>query len=410
VGFSWNTENSVYGGRIIEYYLTNSGGYPHNHNKLYNPTFEGADVDIQFNGVNANWIYGARFESTSSASISFDSESAFNSVEKTWSGQNNPRNQFVNNFININDLGAGNIVTTESSYKFNQTPIFELNAASGMVGSSSLFSSTFDPNTFPDFTFNGIGGQNFATAGLNKIKISSNRWIFISDLIPVRLGDVVRFEFDYEGTLIRPAINVYDGNQKPLTDEAGGGVFWAQPSLSFNPTHGVYQAGADLSSGQLSGAVAREEVKFIRVSLFSGAGGNFNNLNATLFTQNTGRALSSSSAKIQNTPLVIEGIPNQGYLPKYTHVRDAVANTVYKNDFQHESQITTTETVASTSVEVNTISTVANGDIVGILLDDGLTHWSSVSGLASNTFTITSLPSQASAGNRVVFNRWVLVP
>lgn len=62
--------------------------------------------------------------------------------------------------------------------------------------------------------------------------------------------------------------------------------------------------------------------------------------------------------------------------------------------------------MGATSVTVSVAGTIANGDVVGVLQDNGLTHWSTVSGLTGDTFTIDALDDAATAGNPVVFNRW----
>jgi hypothetical protein len=57
----------------------------------------------------------------------------------------------------------------------------------------------------------------------------------------------------------------------------------------------------------------------------------------------------------------------------------------------------------ATTVTVAAIGTIANGDVIGIELDDGDMHWTTVNGAPSDTLvTLTAaLPSAASDGNRV---------
>lgn len=407
-GFSWNTENRVHGGRIIEYYIINGGGYGHNHNKLYDPTFEGPDVKIKFLGVSSNWIYGGRFESTEAGQVTFDSESIYNSIERSWSGQLTTREQFNNNFIGKVDNGSGNSINTESSYKFNQTVIAELNANSGIVSSAS-FAASYDKNALPDFIFGGIGGHNFTKAGLKNIEVSANRWIYLTDIIPVELGDAVSFDFDYDGTLLRPCVFVYDENQSLLKDELGNGAYWSQPSLALNVTEGCYVAGTDLGNQRVSGSVGRPEVKYIRVGIYSGNGGSMRGFTSTLHTQSLGRGLAESSARIKNSKLVIEGAPIQGYLPKYTPVFDTTTGITYEVSALSDTQLAAGAITGATSLTVDDTTWIANGDIIGVLLDNGKTHWSAVSALAGNSFTVVGLPSGAKAGNRLVSNRFTAI-
>lgn len=72
------------------------------------------------------------------------------------------------------------------------------------------------------------------------------------------------------------------------------------------------------------------------------------------------------------------------------------------------STLTATVAASGTSATVNADPSVgspagalANGDWVAIQLDSGEYFISTISGLASLTFTVNALPSQASAGNKV---------
>ena len=83
---------------------------------------------------------------------------------------------------------------------------------------------------------------------------------------------------------------------------------------------------------------------------------------------------------------------------------------IYINKFEHETTLDADEAGGSTSITVDAIGSVANGDVVGIALVDGTTHWGVVASLSSDTFAVSALPSSpdpiALAGARVVFNRW----
>lgn len=74
--------------------------------------------------------------------------------------------------------------------------------------------------------------------------------------------------------------------------------------------------------------------------------------------------------------------------------------------------ISSTEAAAQTVLSITsntdttnypgTTVTMTNGDVIGIVLDTGAIHWSTISGTPSTTATIVdALPSQASAGNYV---------
>ena len=154
--------------------------------------------------------------------------------------------------------------------------------------------------------------------------------------------------------------------------------------------------------------MARPEVKYIRVGAYAAAASLIRNLGAVLYTQKIGRAAANGCAEQNYGIQSINATPTRGYLPLDYMVYETTGGTWKRVTFQYENSLNGALVAGATSVTVTTISTVANGDICGILLDDGTTHWSAVSGLSGSTFTITAIPVGRSApdGGRIVFNRW----
>jgi len=68
-----------------------------------------------------------------------------------------------------------------------------------------------------------------------------------------------------------------------------------------------------------------------------------------------------------------------------------------------QTTLSTDEAASSTSIGLTAYAGMANGDNIGIVLDDGTLHWTTISGAPGATTTIAAgLPSAATAGN-VVF-------
>ena len=68
-----------------------------------------------------------------------------------------------------------------------------------------------------------------------------------------------------------------------------------------------------------------------------------------------------------------------------------------------KTTLSTAEAAASTSIGLTSATGMSASDNIGIVLDDGTIHWTTISGAPSTTTTIASgLPSAAAAGN-VVF-------
>lgn len=402
---SYVNENTIQGGRIIRYRVIGVG-YKHNHNKLNDPTFEGGSVEITMNGgAHVNRIRGARFESISAApGITFGEDTYSNSIECSWSGTGNPRSEF-NNSIKISDLGYGNMVATEAAKTFRKTQLFSINGATP-IAANAVDSTSTTTNINPA-GFAGLGIKAVITPSLGGFEVGAGRLIALSDLIPVSRGDVVSYDCDFDGSKLRTVVYVYGVNMEPLTAEGGGGAFFSQPGMTFNAA-GHYTQGADQPKTIYSGAVTRNEVAFIRVGFYSGAGGFFRGVSAALHTQALGRGVAEGAAADKATQRSIAGAPTKGLLPQGYRVWDSVNRRDCYVTYRHETSLTGALAAGATSATVASAGAIANADVCGILLDDGTTHWTAVSALAGATFNIDAIPVGRSAANgaRVAFVRW----
>jgi hypothetical protein len=404
---SYVNENFIYADRIVKYKIIGVG-YDHNHNKLFHPCMEGADVSLTFTKCYVNQVYGARFEETAdSAGVTFAASSYSNSVFGTWSGTGNPYGQFTTP-IPVTDAGEGNMVTSESASMFRKTPILS-------VGPNSLIVATSSDSVASDMRIapkiKGIDGfsDTILVPSLNGVfNPTAFGRIAASDLIPVQLGDVVVWDLDFEGAFLRPIIWVYDENMTPLTSEGTGGKYISMVDTGFDSTYGFYGATSDLTKNCLPAAVVRPEVKFIRVGFTSSTAHIYRYLGASIFTQSLKRGPTEGEAMIRNSVANINDVPTRGYAPTGFSVFDRTAKIWRWVAFQYETTLNGALVAGATSVTVIAPGTIANGDLCGILLDDDQTHWSAISGLSGSTFTITAIPPGRTAPNkgRIVFNRW----
>lgn len=406
--FSYVNENFIYADRLIKYKIIGVG-YPHNHNKLFHPCMEGDLAEIVFNRAWTNQVYGARFEAlTLNPSITLDSNTVSNTIMATWSGVGNPYSQFQIPGI-VSDSGEGNMVTTEAATQFNKTPILSVNANSMIVGTATS-SNAPDRRISPSvdgITTLPVSVINPSLAGFSTLPFEI---IAVSDPIPVKLGDVIYWDGDYSGDLIRPIVWVLDENQKPLTSEGSGGPFYSQPDVTlFSTTYGSYAASTGLSTQFLfPGAVIRPEVKYVRVGVFQSDVGLVKSISASIYTQALKRSPTEDAARTSFSIPVVDGTPTRGFVPLNFTVWDKTARELKYVSYQFETQTDGALTAGDTSVTVDNAGSIANGDLCGILLNDLTTHWTTVSSLAGSTFNIIAIPAgkAAASGNRVVFNRW----
>lgn len=411
VALSYVNENAIYADRVIRYKVIGVG-YAHNHNKLFHPCMEGASVEIVFSGnnVSANQIYGARFEgATAAPGITFGAGTHSNTVIGTWSGVGNPRAQF-NVLLPVSDSGAGNMVTTEAAFQFRKTVLFSVGPSSQLL-STATDTVAPDPRIVPaNAGVSNLVNRAVLTPSLNGFYCTSTfRWIALTEPLPVQLGDVIGFDGNFDGAIARPAIFVLDADMEPLTDNSGG-EFISQSGATFTSAYGLYGMGANMSAAALktnNAAIIRPEVKFVRVGIMLGSAGFVRFLSAHIYTQALQRGR-TEGAEAYSTPRSLDGVPTQGYAPLNALVYDSTADTMRRCAFQYETRVSGALSEGATAVAVAAISTVADGDVVGLLMDNGETHWTSVSSLSGSTFTIAAIPAGRSVpdGGRIVFNRW----
>ena len=413
-GFSWITENEFHAGGIQRLYIVGVG-YPHNHNKFNRPVFEGAAVELVYTNCSSNLIEDARFEAVS-ASLGWTcaANTYLNKIIVSWSGVGNPRADYQVPTMPVSDLGMDNVITTRALMTHRKNRLFSVSQHSLIVGNATVSAST-ERAVNPD-RFNNLI-RALITPSLRGFTVATtNRLIALSDRIPVLNGDTVVFDGDYDGSLARAQVVVYDANMNLLTSEGAGGVYFSAPSFTYTAASGLYGHGSDVAASVfngLAGSVVRSEVKFIRVLIYSAAGGFFRSLGASIYSrqllQPSGQ---EGAASLRPMGLSLAGAPTNGFAPGGTTIYNSTSQKVGVNAFSWETQLSAQLNAGDTSATVATILTVANADIVGILLSDGTTHWTTVSGLAGSTFTIAAIPvgKTALAGAPVVFNRWVYAP
>jgi len=113
--------------------------------------------------------------------------------------------------------------------------------------------------------------------------------------------------------------------------------------------------------------------------------------------------------------------PTTGIAPVGTHV-DLPASTV-KVTFELQTQLTANAANGATVINIREddngrpTTNIANGDVVGILLTDGTTHWTTIASIASLAITLTAGIASAKTtgsptaldGAPVAFVRWATV-
>ena len=213
---------------------------------------------------------------------------------------------------------------------------------------------------------------------------------------------------------MRYSIEVFHAIYAAIGAEGAGGAYISGSSLSYSGS-GRYSIGSDLPSTNASGfgaysfGVRRSEVKYIRITLATGSvAALLRSARVFMMVKPSGASQLRQycSASKDYISMNLPSIPTGGYVGRGTVVAKDDGASLYICTFSYQTTLNGALSSGATSVTVAAAGSIANGDICGILLDDGTTHWSAISGLSGPTFTVAALPSAAATGNRVVFNRW----
>ena len=400
-GYSWINENEFHRGRIVELYVINESGYKNNHNLFSRNSFEGADVELKFINAWENRVEGARFEAAGVKGITFDTGSISNVIETTWTGQASPRDVTTPR-INVTDNGVGNIVQHKDYTKYKTNRVIAIDGAAGLI-SDGVSVATLSPNVFPQKPFLGFAGGHLAALSIGYITSSSltTKLLGLAEMIPVGIGDILRLTVNAVVGGIRPRVIAYDSNQKIILS---AGLLEA-PSYTYSEANKGLASTAIFPSGVTNMAVTSSQVAYVSLFFYSGSASTvLKSVYWDVLSKSNNRSVSVKDKSVMRLASpATSGIPTEG----------AVVYSVSDTAMYRASNIigTNLEAVVDTSNPVIAISNLyssyyKDGDVVGVLLDSGETHWGTVSDKTSTSFKAGALPSIASSGNRLVIVNW----
>ncbi|MFA5387744.1 MAG: hypothetical protein WC322_05180 [Candidatus Paceibacterota bacterium] len=398
---SWITENVFNEGRHSVINIgTTTTEYKHNHNIWTFPTLEGAiQINIQAGAINR--LFNVRFEGIDVAGTQITFSSA---AYENWIISQYDTDPFGTQFpyepvpyTRVSDSGQNNLIFKDVQSYFQKVPLFSLDArtptlTNGTPGDSSSVPTSNQRGLFdrsiPAVLSDCVGMR----PGLDWLQFNFTfRDIFTSEYIPVSVGDPFGVEFECDVALMRYSIRCYDAKFTLLGAEGAGGAYIGGSSLSYNGA-GKYDITGNLPSTdtQISGAygfaIRRAEVKYVRVTLATGSvTGKLRRAAIYFFEKPNLEPAPYTSAVKDFRNLTLPSIPTAGYVRRGTMVSKEDGTSIYICTFSFETTLNGALSSGATSIIVNTIGSVANGDIVGLLLDSGVTHWSVVSGLSGST-------------------------
>ena len=409
-GVPWVNENNFHGGRLYALHIKGNF-YTHDHNYFFRPVMEGPDVELIFNNCVSNTVFGARFEAVSAGTgVTFDAAAYGNKVISTHSKSGTPRNQFIVP-IPVTDHNGGNLVSTESAYQFNKTKVWSVTPESLIIGAAG--DGVAQSSAIAPAGYGNLAARLWVEPGLADVNCKQgNRWVALSEMIPVQRGDVGTWDVDYDGSLGRGVIWIFDAERRPITAEGAGGVYISAPSMSLFTDGGLgcYRHTGGMEAwvfNEGAWAVARSEVAYVRVGFYLTSPGRIRGASSFVWTQSLGRGLTEATQE-RAVPISVAGIPSKGLPPEGCMVYNSTGLAWYRCPYRHETVLASAAATSATTIDIWRNGSVVVNDNVGILLDDGSTHWTLVSAISGNTITLNdAMPYAASEGARVVFVRWV---
>lgn len=389
----WINSNFFWIARIVS--CSFAGGYSHNANVFYNATFETASAKIDMQVGNKNRFVNIRGEGY--PTIYFGKETNGNIVERVWYSSDS--SVIVHN--NVTDEGTLNKVTSSHEEAMNRVNIFSINSWLGAL-------------------YNGRISQ-YNNRRVTRKKIVSNTpygILFNTKPFYIDTKDMLSFNVDNTGDtsiwsryVVR--VYLYDANMKPCTDITSD---WFG-SVQINAINAAGWVEGSINSATvqpyfLIRPFAYSKVRYMSIMVLGY--GNISDSKSTLITCDllTMRKINQLGlTKVEPHEFFnsVTSKPTQ-FIGDIGTVVQNIDGTRYTCRYCIET--TCTNTVTNTALSVVTMNNGfggwAVGDMVGLELDDGNTHWTTLQSVSGNNAVLAAaVPSVASVGNTVYLSRLV---
>jgi len=381
----WINENIFNLNRVKEVLI--EGTYVHNHNIFNAGSFESGAIINIVNG-SSNCFYNIRGES--GISVTFESGASFNKIIRTWSSSSV---QFFREIGTepIVDNGVGNYYKLE--YSLERDTI--------VTGSISC----------KDVILNNQVHHPYILPTLHYIRGNATfQFMFSTDFVQVRKNDVLGFVTDNVLSEYRFYLEFYDVNKKPLN------ITLNTHYLSSGMTTVSGNIANSSATGMSAAMIISSDVKYVIFKVYSGSSGEIADQKSSEIITYIRRMPSSSTISYDGTTspdikypkihlvtsAIIQGFAPLGYL-----ARNTTSSINYFCSFSLKTAVNANHVTSDTVITLSVVTGISSGFIIGILLDNMETHWSSVVSIAGSNVTIANpLPSNASIGCFVGVNNW----
>ena len=389
----WINENTFNFKRVDKVII--GGTYSHNHNIFNTGTFEG-EPEILIEKGNSNVFKNIRFEKYEGLAdpiITFGGGTWGNLIEQSW--YSSYRRLFENRDedITLTNSGFGNGLVRSADYMLRNIDILSI-----CRGNVTTFSNTGLNTT-------SVKGFYAEVNDADSYKMSVGfRKILKTDFIPCRAGCGFNVEMQ-ETASIRVKWLAYDQDFNPvnIANNVNAGLDGSTSILSGNSA----TQGANVSNSIF--AVLGNEIAYLRIEIISGSSGtDIDYLNIKAIVDYAYRRNLSEGCLAGLCQPTCTGVPSKGYAVVGETVADDATGTQYRCTASTDKLTSGTSASGSTTLNLDSVSGIGIGDVVGVKLSSG-THWTTSTGQLSATQIALSdaLPEVIPAGRRVTTSRWV---
>lgn len=396
-GTSWINENNFYGGSV-DNLIIDADSYAHNANTFHGVSVEGAASTIQILKGSCNRI---ETRGEGGTLVTFGTG--------TWA------NQVIGHYVSspgvhstpmiiASDGGTENVLMSSHDEKFSLLELLKIDSQSVMFNGSSEW-TTLDASV--------------PVPGFDKLRTRTAFGAVIdTGIIPIRGTFAIdggtnyyrnwalnRLMFDSDVTLWRPRIYAYDSAGVAIDPTV---TPWMLTTGGWTANAGGYYTfGANQQFAQMTLTSATVASIRITVTPSGSAGDAFGwvRLLGYVIAPQPDTAIQQVRRAFRR-PLYQAAAPTQGLAKPGETVEGSTAG--YSCVSRVDTTLSVGASISATSITVTSATGIANGDVIGVLMDTGQTHWTTVSGApAGNVVTLAvGLTAAAASGKTVGTNRW----
>lgn len=305
-------------------------------------------------------------------------------------------------YVVVGDVGLGNILRSLSDQHQTAVEVIRLD------NNTRLFTASRE--------WAGVGAD-YLTPGLRKLAITTASRTYIdTGIVPIEnIGvagnyqDNARIDwFDFLSDLTgwRYRVEGYD-KDRVVVDPAVTAFMETTGGWVVSGTG--YSFGANVAFGPVR--IKNDDIKYLRLLAASGnatAGSLFNFVSITAYVPDgTPDMLVEAFKRSLYRPLYATAVPTTGV----GHPGERIGNATgsYTIIDRRDTTLAVAAVATNLTITVASATGMASGDLIGVELDTGGTHWTTINGApAGAVVTLTvAMPSGAAIGRAVVTNRWV---